>query len=162
MKDPKTRPQKKWLLIIALITLLLSSCSVKQPVPLHRSPAKSGQTRQSPPPKQVPSIASPHPAQPEPAISYAPRLGAGSTLYTSAQDAMARGNDQQAEMLMERALKIEPRNAHYWYTMARVKFRQHQYSQTVHLCSKSKSLAGGERHLLQLNDELSARARERM
>lgn len=75
---------------------------------------------------------------------------------------MTRGNYGQAEMMLERAIKIEPRNAHYWYTMAEVKYSQGQYSQTVHLCSKSKSLAGKNSQLLQLNDTLTAKARQRL
>ena len=75
---------------------------------------------------------------------------------------MTRGNYGQAEMMLERAIKIEPRNAHYWYTMAEVKYSQGQYSQAVHLCSKSKSLAGRNSQLLQLNDTLSYKAKQRM
>lgn len=83
-------------------------------------------------------------------------------MYASAKEAINNGNYQQAEMALERALKIEPRNAHYWYTMAQTKFEQKQYAQTVHLCSKSKSLAGKNTQLLRLNDELQAKAEQHL
>jgi len=57
-------------------------------------------------------------------------------------------------MLIERALRIEPRNPHYWYTLARIKYAQGDSSQAIQLCRKSTSLAGGEPQLIELNSRL--------
>jgi len=156
-----------------LLAMLLNGCTVKQPVsrpqypkqpPPRTSPAKvpppSGYpTRTVPTPR--PEVVTP-PHEQEPAAVYKPKLGPGGALYGSARKELAEGNYRQAEMTLERALRIEPRNAHYWYAMAQVKYQQKQYAQTVHLCSKSKSLAGKDTQLLRLNDELSAVAQQQL
>jgi len=154
-----------------LLAVLLNGCTVKQPVsrpqypkqpPPRTAPAKvphppSYPTRTVPTPK--PEVVTP-PQQP--AAVYNPKLGPGGALYGAARKELAEGNYRQAEMTLERALRIEPRNAHYWYAMAEVKYHQKQYAQTVHLCSKSKSLAGKDAQLLRLNDELSAMAQQQL
>jgi len=155
--------------VLALFLLLQSGCAVKQPVPQPRYPQKTtGRTAPSTAIKsRLPSSTYPSPQKmtpaPEPPVAtYTPKVGPGGALYSSAKDAIGQGNYQQAEMALERALKIEPRNAHYWYTMAQVKYKQKQYSQTIQLCSKSKSLAGKNAQLLQLNEELSEKAQQRL
>jgi len=156
--------------ILALSALLLNGCAIKQPVPQRSYPTKKTVPHTTP--SRVPSssyptpqVVQPHdvpPPQTSQTTPYTPKTGAGSSLYSTAQGAIGRGDYQQAEMALERALKIEPRNAHYWYTMAQVKYKQKQYSQAIHLCSKSKSLAGRNSQLISLNDDLSAMARKHL
>lgn len=159
---------------IIAITLMINGCTVKkiisppsypQPAPSHPAPAKPPHPAQ-PVPSPVPApapIPTPAPLPPqEPAGIYRPKTGPAGALYASAQQALDSGSYQQAEMAMERALRIEPRNGHYWYTMAQVKYRQGQYSQAVHFCSKSKSFAGRNTQLLRVNDELIQRAQQQM
>ncbi|SHO44726.1 tetratricopeptide repeat protein [Desulfopila aestuarii] len=156
--------------ILALLALLLNGCAIKQPVQQPAYPTKKPSTHTTPSKRPTPSYPAPQVVQPQPepspqttpATTYTPKTGAGGALYSSAQGAINRGDYQQAEMSLERALKIEPRNAHYWYSMAQVKYKQKQYSQTVHLCSKSKSLAGKNSQLISLNDDLSAKARQQL
>jgi cytochrome c-type biogenesis protein CcmH/NrfG len=62
--------------------------------------------------------------------------------------------------LLERALRIEPQNPHYWYTMALVKYRQGKYQETVQFCLKAGSLAGQQPQLTSRNQELLKQARE--
>ena len=151
-----------------LMALLLNGCAVKQPVPQPRYPQQPARPRAvaPPPPPTSPQPTISRPAVPPPTAATVPttvsppRLGAGASLYASAKDAMAQGNHEQAEMMLERALKIEPRNAHYWYAMAEVKYNQGLYSEAVHLSSKSKSLAGKDSQLLRQNDMLRDKARK--
>jgi len=89
-----------------------------------------------------------------------PTLGSASTLYSQANMSLTQGRYQQAELLLERALRIEPRNGDYWYMMAKVKYQQNLYGQAVQFCLKSKSLAGRNSELVRLNDELIAKARQ--
>jgi tetratricopeptide (TPR) repeat protein len=152
------------------VSLMLNGCTVKRTVtpPSYPKPAPSRPAPAKPPipalPVPVPTPApAPQPLPPqEPTETYRPKLGPAGALYATAQEAFDRGNFQQAEMAMERALRIEPRNGHYWYTMAQVKYRQGQYSQAIHFCSKSKSLAGRNAQLLRLNDELIQRAQQQL
>lgn len=161
---------------IVTITLMLNGCTVKrqvpppsypQPAPSHPFPGKSRYPTQpvpapTPAPVPAPVPAPQPPSAEEPAGTYRPKTGPASALYATAQEALGRGNYQQAEMAMERALRIEPRNGHYWYAMAQVKYKQGQYSQAIHLCSKSKSLAGRNAQLLHLNDDLMQRAQQQL
>jgi tetratricopeptide (TPR) repeat protein len=64
------------------------------------------------------------------------------TLLASANKAMEAGQPDKAEMYLERALRLSPRDAQLWHGMAKVRFAQGNYAQTVQFCLKSNSLAG--------------------
>ncbi len=129
---------------LLLFSLLLHGCAVQRPAP----------------PVPYPQPASiPQPLKSAPA-AYSPRLGPASALYGQAESSLAAGRYHQAELELERALRIEPRNPDYWYAMARVKYKQNLYQQVVQFCLKSKSLAGGNSELIKLNDALIADARQ--
>ena len=91
---------------------------------------------------------------------YSPTLGAAAVLYRQAESSFTKGSYRQAEMEIERAVRIEPRNVDYWHTLGKVMYQQRLYEQAVQICLKSKSLAGSNRQLLQMNDELIDRARQ--
>ncbi len=93
---------------------------------------------------------------------YKPVLGKAASLYRSASTASSAGNYARAEQLLERALRIEPKNSYYWYQLAKVKFARQQYSQVIQFCLKSKSMAGGDDRLRQMNDQLIGRAQNQM
>jgi tetratricopeptide (TPR) repeat protein len=146
------------IVIIALIAaaLLCSGCVGRVPVPLP--PEKSSP---APPPVRPAPLPEPESATETPAPSlpaYSPRTGPAKALYLNAEQALARGEREQAEMLIERALRIEPRNPHYWHTLARIKYAQGDSSQAIQLCRKSTSLAGGEPQLIELNNRLIQQA----
>jgi uncharacterized protein HemY len=63
-------------------------------------------------------------------------------------------------MLLERALRIEPRNPHYWYTLGMAKYRQKQYPQAVQFCLKAESLAASQPGLLARSRELLNQAKK--
>ena len=96
------------------------------------------------------------PREPEPV--QIPVIGPAGSLYQKAKVYTSQGNYEQAELSMERALRVEPTNGYYWYDMARIKYKRGQYSQAVQLCLKSKSLAGSNTKLIQLNDALIEKA----
>lgn len=98
------------------------------------------------------------PSQPD-VPAYQPKTGPAAAVYADAEKNLDAGNLDKAEMLLERALRIEPRNAHYWYTMARIKYQQKQYKQTIQFCLKSNSLAMGIPQLTKLNFSLMEEAK---
>ncbi len=105
-----------------------------------------------------------YPPTPAPSPStgtYEPELGKAASLYHKAETSRSQGHYHQAELELERALRIEPRNAHYWHTMAKIKFHQKRYEQTIQFCLKSKSLAGNSKKILSLNDALIAEAEQK-
>jgi tetratricopeptide (TPR) repeat protein len=131
------------LLLLLLLLLALGGCA---------SPAKkSGQPlpKVEPPPMEVLQEQE-KTAQPGPAAG----------LYNDAEKALTAGRAGDAEILLERALRIEPRNPLYWYTLARAKFNQRLYTETLQLCRKVETLLGkGLGSLASRNKALQAQAR---
>jgi len=61
------------------------------------------------------------------------------------------GRRDAAGASLERALRIEPRNAWLWHELAQLRLAQGQYAQAISLAQKSSSFAGRERRLQALN-----------
>lgn len=100
----------------------------------------------------------------EPVISKPPvqEKTAASSLLASAHQAVQAGQFNRAEMTLERALRVEPRNARLWHEMALVKYGQGDYGQTVQFCLKANSLAGRDSALIRQNWQLMSRAYAKM
>lgn len=130
--------------LVLLLALALHGCAVQRTAP--RAP--------SPVPKSTPP-----PGLEEP-VMYSPKLGPAASLYSQAKVSLDQGRYHQAELDLERALRIEPRNGEYWYAMARVKYQQNLHNQAIQFCLKSKSLAGQNSELIRQNDALIAKARQ--
>lgn len=60
---------------------------------------------------------------------------------------------------LERALRIEPRNAQLWHRLAAVRLDQGLHDQAIQMAAKSNSLAGTDRGLQARNWQLIANAR---
>lgn len=126
-----------------------------KPAPVKRKeqPEPQPQLEPLPPPIEgVPSEEIPE-VQPEvPAPVYVPPPpGQAGALLSSANKALQAGQFNQAEMHLERALRVEPRSAQLWYAMAQVRFGQQNYAQAVQFCLKSNSLAARNAAILQQN-----------
>lgn len=79
------------------------------------------------------------------ATPFIPREeGPAASLLTTARQALRNGEIGQAEMYVERALRVEPGNPRSWHTMGQVRYAQKNYGQAVQFCLKSNSLAGGD------------------
>ena len=83
-----------------------------------------------------------------------PQKGPGNALFRDAEQAIQKGQFKRAEMLLERALRVEPRNAWYWHAMGRVQYEQGSFDQARQFCLKSNSLAGRDTDLKQQNQLL--------
>lgn len=111
----------------------------------------------------LPTASSPPEPGVEP-VDYSPPQGTPKkasgpavSLYIKSQKSIKEGKWEQAEVQIERALRIEPSNGYYWHTLALIKFERGEYGQTIQLCRKSKSLAVGDVKLLNLNESLLRR-----
>lgn len=69
------------------------------------------------------------------------------------------GQRESAGASLERALRIEPRNAWLWQELAQLRLSQGQYAQAISLAKKSISFAGRERRLLVLDWRVIGNAR---
>jgi hypothetical protein len=105
------------------------------------------------PPSSVP------PDSPPP-VEYKPVTGPATSLFIEAEKALQAGRLAESEILLERALRVEARNPHYWHAMAQVKYRQGQYRETVQFCLKAESLAGKQPQLMARNKELLQQAKQ--
>lgn len=61
-------------------------------------------------------------------------------LLDSARADMDAGRTSGAAATLERALRIEPRNAFIWHELARVRLSENRYDQAINLALKSNSL----------------------
>lgn len=81
-------------------------------------------------------------------------------LLDQASKMEASGNPEKAAATLERALRIEPRNARLWHRLAVIRYQQGQYNQAESLAAKSSTLAKNDWELKQKNAELIERIRQ--
>lgn len=144
----KKRNGPPWRTLALLgLACVLASCAPKHKVDI---PAYPGDTAGQPS-DSAPS-AQPIP-QGAPEQKAALPLPAGQTgvLLASANKSMEAKQFDKAEMQLERALRLAPRDPQLWHAMALVRFGQANYAQAVQFCLKSNSLAGKNRALLRQN-----------
>lgn len=150
--------------LLMVLSLFLHGCAEKHSVDLPTRPVPAPLPVPHPPPPIPGPAAAPVPA-PDigPSVSResvpVPEEGkAAATLLSSARQNVRAGQFSQAEMMLERALRVEPRNARLWHEMAQVKYGQKDYGQVVQFCIKSNSLAGKDYGLIQQNWRLMEKA----
>ncbi len=80
-------------------------------------------------------------------------------LLDRAQLDAGAGRPDAAGATLERALRIEPRNARLWHELAQFRLAQGQYAQAVSLAQKSNSFAGNQRRLQAMNWRVIGQAR---
>jgi tetratricopeptide (TPR) repeat protein len=160
-----------------MVAWLAGCASVALPPTPTSQAAESGRPQEWPPTGNTPSAAIPS-AVKSPADTAAPLPAAeagGETaappqppvsnnravvaLLDRARQEASSGRRESAGASLERALRIEPRNAWLWHELARLRLTQGQYAQAVSLAQKSNSLAVRERTLQALNWHLIADAR---
>lgn len=72
------------------------------------------------------------------------------------------GQSEQAAATLERALRIEPRNALLWHRLAVIRLQQQKWQQTIAMARKSNALARGDNLLQSKNWGLMAVAYEKL
>ncbi len=152
--------------LVMVLTLVLHGCAVKHPVrgvspeqePIPRpAPIVRPESAPLPPPLPVPRLDQDVRSRSD--FMPVPEEGkAAGNLLASARKSLRSGQLNQAEMILERALRVEPRNARLWHEMAQVKYSLKDYEQVVQLCKKSNSLAGKDYGLIQQNWQLMEKA----
>lgn len=96
------------------------------------------------------------PSEPLPPLQ--PKLGPAASLYNQGYFYLKEGRLDKAEMSLERALRIEPRNPYYWHMMAEIRLRQGKKQEAIQCCLKANSLASGSSQLIRRNNALINRA----
>lgn len=107
----------------------------------------------------------PAPQAQAPAVKTVPAPPANPAVVALLNSADAKeqaGHYEQAAATLERALRLEPRNAMLWHRLARVRLHQGQWQVAVDTAAKSNSLAGGNADLQARNWAAIAEAKERL
>lgn len=76
------------------------------------------------------------------------------------EHAMQQGEFEQAEGLLERALRIDSQRPGLWHDLAQVRYQQHAYQEAVTLARRSNSFANPGSVLKEENWSLIARSKE--
>lgn len=82
-------------------------------------------------------------------------------LLDQANKQVQSGSPERAAATLERALRIEPKNARLWHRLAILRFQQGKYTLAESLAAKSSTLAQGDWSLKQRNKELIDQVRQR-
>jgi tetratricopeptide (TPR) repeat protein len=139
---------------------LLSACTTvprQDPAPVVDRSAPVPESRQLPEDQRV--IISP--LEREPVAPVRPLASpAVVALLENAEEQQRTGQYDSAAATLERALRIEPDNAHLWHELAKVRLRQQQWAQAEQMAMKSLRLATGDRLLAAANWRLIAAARQ--
>ncbi|HZM37209.1 MAG TPA: tetratricopeptide repeat protein [Burkholderiales bacterium] len=78
---------------------------------------------------------------------------------TSARADMDANRLGSAAATIERALRLEPRNARLWHELARVRLRQGEYAQAESTAARSNTWAGSDSELRAANQSIIEQAR---
>ncbi|MFZ2449324.1 MAG: hypothetical protein WAW36_02245 [Methylovulum miyakonense] len=109
-----------------------------------------------------PVVAPPPPPPPpfEPLQAFAPLSPVVGTLVLAANKSTEKGNVESATATIERAIRIEPRNATLFYKLALLRLKQSKPKLAEDLAKKSVLLAGNDKQLKKHSWLLIARARD--
>jgi tetratricopeptide (TPR) repeat protein len=149
--------------LFAGLVLLIEGCGT----PVHYPPRDTGQppvieqSTQAPemrPAPLPPPVGVPQPV-PSPAPGVQTRSPAVVALLETAEQQANAGDLEAASASLERAIRIDPRNAVLWYHLATVRLSQGDAQAAEQLAKKSSSLAPGNNAQLVRNWQLIARAR---
>lgn len=120
------------------------STTIQEPRSSAEEPARSATV---PPPEYTDAQTTTHPAV--------------LALLSEATQQETSGDPEVAAAKLERALRIEPRNALLWHHLAAVRLRQGQTQLAVSLAQKSNSFAARDSELVERNQRIIQLARGR-
>jgi tetratricopeptide (TPR) repeat protein len=144
-----------------------TSSGYRSPVVEQGTPAPRGSRAPAAPvssPAQLPSVPVGEPLEP-PTVTRADSAATGAqppavvALLDRAEQQANTGDLDAAAVTLERAIRIDPRNAILWHHLATVRLAEGEAVEAEQLAAKSNSLAAGNHSLQARNWELIAQAR---
>lgn len=143
---------------------LLSLGQSPNPAPESSTPKPEQQPLSAAPNQETPAptpAAPPPPPPPfQPLETFAPLSPAVGALVIAANQTSKSGNIESATTTIERAIRIEPRNATLYYKLALLRLKQSKPRLAEDLAKKSALLASGDTRLKKHSWLLIAKARE--
>ena len=152
------------LFFVAALLLLLAGCAGVSTQPPAKPAMPEAATQGTLPQGGIPQEVIPQPSgeaiviEPVPKSDMSNNKAIIALLDRSQLDNQA-GNREAAGSSLERALRIEPRNAWLWLELAQLRLAQGQYAQAITLARKSISFAGHDHRLLALDWQVIGNAR---
>ncbi|MEE9396893.1 MAG: tetratricopeptide repeat protein [Methylococcales bacterium] len=152
------------LLLIAFLILTIDGCARRTFRNTQHIPPREGQPRiydipdsgteegVSGQPSQLPESTTPPPLQSSPAVI---------ALIEQSDYEWREGNVSQAVVVIERAIRIQPRNPVLWYRLASLRLQQGRYELAENMARKSSSLARSNKTLIQKNREIIRKAQRK-
>jgi predicted Zn-dependent protease len=83
-------------------------------------------------------------------------------LQRNAHDLNKAGESAKAAAILERAIRIQPRNPQLWHELAQVRYTQKRYQQAESLALRSNRYAARQTDLRRANWRLIAESREKL
>ncbi len=150
-------------LLVIPVVLFLAGCAGLQPSrpePMVKTPTpeQSAEEVVVAKPASRPRV-TPEPLPEPPARPPAPANDTVLALLSDAETLAEAGNLAAAAASLERALRIDPRNARLWNRLAHIRLKQGRYALAANLAAKSISLAAGDPELLRDNRNIIGQAR---
>ena len=144
--------QSRALILVVLLALAGSACTVPVYEPAPAPPvARPGPAGSPGPPGTggTPETRAPAPAPPPPPVPIPPppppaSSGATASLLQQSREQTAAGDYAMATSSLERALRINPRDAELWLELGRVKLRQGDYGQAESMGQRALAVAGND------------------
>lgn len=144
---------------VHLLAILLTACAQVAYRP-EQQPAPAPTIEPMPvPSKPIAPMPKPAPVKPRADVPLKATPPAVAVLMQEAESSRAAGQLDNATASLERAIRIQPRNAQLWQQLASVRLQQGQPSMAEDLAKKSNVLAKGNRAMTQKNWSLIAEAR---
>jgi tetratricopeptide (TPR) repeat protein len=155
-------------LIIVSLAAVLAACQTTQGTHQIYPPASGPQGEPLPaPPAQGPATpVQPQPSPPAPPPVNYPKSAeqisgsAVTALMKQARQSLNAGQPDRAAGVLERALRIEPRNYFVWSTLGQAYLGQKNYLQAESVAQKSNALARGNLYVTVENWKTIAAARQ--
>jgi hypothetical protein len=142
---------------VALLALAGAACTVatyEPPPPVVIRPAPPAPTPPPPgggvpdtPPAEPPPPPPPEEPIPPPPVTPPPSRSATNALLQQGRQQAATGNYPLATATLERAVRINPRDAELWLELGRVKLRQGDRVQAQNMGRRALSLSGSNASL---------------
>ena len=151
----KNRSVMIWVIIL---TLPIGACStpMRPSPPAHSTSSLPGDRDASAQSRRRTQTSA---YEPQVAVAVSPRYSMPVAALLEEASRQEAANDLTAAVgSVERALRIEPRNAHVWHRLASLRMQQGRHAMAVELAAKSNSLAGGDAELVRHNWRLMARS----
>jgi tetratricopeptide (TPR) repeat protein len=163
---------KNFHLALPLILLLLNACTTVPPAPQEPPVTPEAKPAQPVPPVQAVEPVLPKPQTETPPTTRTPPLPkkvapapaaspAVLALMQEAEENSASGSLDEAAATLERAIRLQPRNAELWHKLAEVRLKQFQPGLAEDLAKKSNILAQDNKALVRQNWALIADARRK-